>query len=154
MANVAPIYRELEARLVRWAQGRGDVRALAAVGSRAQPHGLRDQWSDLDLVLVVKTPRRFVATAEWIGEIEEPCLSYIIKTRVGEQMARGAIFREGIATVDFAILGRPSLLAALLLLRAFSRFPSLSPLLPRPFHGQMELFARMMIGGTRSTRTD
>lgn len=149
MAEVESIYRELETQLLAWARGRGDVRAIAAVGSRAQPSSLRDAWSDLDVVLVVKKPRRFVATDEWIREIEEPYIGYVIKTPLGEGLARGAIFRDGLATIDFAILGRSSLLAATLLLRAFSWRPSLSRLLPPPFYGQMEAFARMISGGAR-----
>jgi hypothetical protein len=44
-------------------------------------------------------------------------------TRAGERIARGAVFREGQVTVDFAVVGRWSLPGAMLLLGALSRFP-------------------------------
>ena len=50
------VYEELIGRLVAWREPRSDLRALAAVGSRAQKEASVVEWSDLDdLIVTTKT---------------------------------------------------------------------------------------------------
>jgi hypothetical protein len=120
------VYCEIERRLSSWAKGQGDVRALVVVGSRATRTTTHDRFSDLDALLVTGRPKSYLDDAAWLDQIERPWLSYVIQTPLGERVARGAAFREGQVTVDFAVLGRWSLPAGMLLLRALSRFPGVA----------------------------
>jgi len=45
-------FTELIGRLVAWGEPRSDLRALAAVGSRAQKEASVVDWSDLDVLIV------------------------------------------------------------------------------------------------------
>ena len=54
-------------RVVEWASGRVDVRAVALVGSVARGYAGPD--SDIDVVLLVDSPARYVEHEDWIGEL-------------------------------------------------------------------------------------
>jgi hypothetical protein len=54
-------------RVVRWAAARPDVRAAALVGSVARGDARPD--SDVDVVLLVDDPARYVERDDWIAEL-------------------------------------------------------------------------------------
>lgn len=147
MEDAGSIYAELTDRIVGWSRARRDVRALAVVGSRAGAGMATDAWSDLDLLLVCRRPGR-LASGAWLSEIEEPWLTYPIPSPSGGERARGAVFRDGRATIDFAFLGIPALRAGSALLRLFSRYPEASRRLPPPLAEGLGILARMLRQGT------
>ena len=53
--------------VVEWGAAQLDVRAIALVGSHARGDAGPD--SDIDVVLLVDSPARYVERADWIGEL-------------------------------------------------------------------------------------
>jgi aminoglycoside 6-adenylyltransferase len=142
-------YQEIEHRLISWARNQKDIRALVVVGSRATPKTTRDAFSDLDVLLVAARPSSYVDEVNWLDQIERPWLTYVLQTPLGERIARGAVFREGQITVDFAVVGRWSLPGAMLLLGALSRVPALASWIPSVLANQLAALAGMLRAGTR-----
>ncbi|MDQ5979733.1 MAG: hypothetical protein QG602_2708 [Verrucomicrobiota bacterium] len=64
---------EIENRIVEWARRQPDVSALIQIGSRVQPGGQVDAWSDLDFQLFSRNPARY-RDAGWLAAIA-PCWS-------------------------------------------------------------------------------
>jgi Streptomycin adenylyltransferase len=64
---------EIESRIVAWARRQPDVSALIQIGSRVQPGGHVDAWSDLDFQLFSTNPARYRNTG-WLAAIA-PCWS-------------------------------------------------------------------------------
>ncbi len=147
MVDFHAIYAELTDQLVGWAHSRRDIRALAIVGSRAGAEKEADVWSDLDVLLVCRHPTR-LHSGQWLSEIEEPWFTYPIKSPIGQDQARGAVFRDGQATIDFAFLSTHALRAASSILWLFSRYPRISRKLPLPFASALGILARMLQQGT------
>lgn len=59
----------LEAKLLAWAKGHEDIRAVIIVGSRARTDHPADDWADLDVALATTQPKRYHADTGWIAEI-------------------------------------------------------------------------------------
>jgi hypothetical protein len=53
---------------VAWAERRDDVKGLLLVGSRARIDMPADEWSDVDLTLVVDEPGRYLDDGDWLEE--------------------------------------------------------------------------------------
>lgn len=92
---------EFERRIFEWARKRSDIVALIQIGSRVQPGGYVDQWSDWDYHLISTRPQLYHGTA-WLSEIASPwCAHY-------ERSIRGSIkvtaIFEGALEVDFVPL--------------------------------------------------
>jgi aminoglycoside 6-adenylyltransferase len=94
---------ELERAVTRWAAGRGDVRALLIVGSRARTDAPADEYSDHDFVLVVDDDEPFLASAGWVREIGRPLLTFIEDTATGGMLERRVLFDDG-ADADFTLM--------------------------------------------------
>lgn len=62
--------------LIRWANGRTDLRAMLQTGSRANPRGMVDRFSDYDLILVVADPLPYFNDRSWLSEFGEVLVSY------------------------------------------------------------------------------
>jgi len=89
---------EFESRIVNWARSRTDIVALIQIGSRVQPSGVADKWSDWDYHLIVRNTDAYRKT-EWLTEIA-PCWSaYADRTERGVVKV-SAIFYGG-WEVDF-----------------------------------------------------
>jgi hypothetical protein len=101
------------------------------------------------VLLVAGRPSSYVDAVNWLDQIERPWLTYVIQTPLGERIARGAVFREGQVTVDFAVVGRWSLPGAVLLLGALSRFPALASWIPSALSNQLAALSGMLRAGTR-----
>lgn len=63
--------QDFEARIIEWARRQPDVEALVQIGSRAQPKGEVDAWSDWDYHLIVGRNSRY-QNREWPARIA-PC---------------------------------------------------------------------------------
>lgn len=59
---------EFEARVYEWANRRSDIEALIQIGSRVQPGGHVDVWSDWDFHLITREPRKYYQT-DWLADI-------------------------------------------------------------------------------------
>jgi aminoglycoside 6-adenylyltransferase len=90
---------ELLGRIVRWAEGCPDIRAMILIGSRARQDRPADEWSDLDFVLAAVDEERYFRTTAWLDEIGAVWLTCLEGTVVGS-LERRVLF-EGALDVDF-----------------------------------------------------
>jgi len=73
------------------------------IGSRARIDHPADEWADLDIILVVTEPERYLSASDWLKSIGDPWLSFVERTATGDNMERRVLFQGGL-DVDFAIL--------------------------------------------------
>lgn len=93
----------LETSIVQWAAARPDIHALAVVGSYAQTDRPADPYSDLDLLLVVDDPGRYLDDAGWLDAIAHPRITFTEPTALGIERERRVLFDGGLE-VDFVFL--------------------------------------------------
>lgn len=93
--------QEFEARLVAWARARPDVEALVQIGSRVQPGGVVDAWSDWDYQLIVRDPEPY-QNREWPAQIA-PCWTAHLERTPRGVMKLSAVFAGG-WEADFVLL--------------------------------------------------
>jgi aminoglycoside 6-adenylyltransferase len=86
-----------------WARGRADVHAVVLVGSQARTELPADEFSDVDLVLVVDDPAPFTGSADWLEPFGRPLLTVVEPTAVGPLLERRTLFESGLE-VDFALV--------------------------------------------------
>jgi aminoglycoside 6-adenylyltransferase len=102
-----PIYDETVGKLRRWSQRERDIRCALLLGSQVREEGEGDEWSDLDVLLLVDDPSVFMQTDTWLavfGEIicvtvEETLLDWVQLT----WYVKRALFADNRA-LDFSIL--------------------------------------------------
>lgn len=94
--------KEIEERFTAWASAQPDIRAALVVGSRARADHPADPFSDLDLVLVVDDPARYLDTTEWLSSMGTVWVTFLEATAVGGGRERRALFAGG-HDVDFAV---------------------------------------------------
>lgn len=112
-------------RISAWAERRADLTALVQIGSRVQPGGGADQWSDYDFQLISRRPALYREAATWreLGE------AWVVSTqRVFGGADKVTLILPGAIEVDFVILKTVELRVAFAALRA----PALTPLWPPP----------------------
>src|SRR5512142_1745020 len=90
-------------RLTSWAQSSPDIQAAAIVGSGARQDHPADEWSDIDLILVVDHPADYLDQTAWCGEIAEPWVQTVERAETGQIVERRVLFRSGL-DVDFIVL--------------------------------------------------
>ena len=64
-------YERLETGISNWAKEQDPVRAAVVIGSRAREDRTPDAWSDLDLMLFVTDPQRYVEDTSWLAAFGE-----------------------------------------------------------------------------------
>jgi aminoglycoside 6-adenylyltransferase len=116
----------LLAAVVAWGQERSDLRAVLVVGSQARADTRADQWSDIDLVLMVDDPAPYLAGWEWLRTFGRPLLTFVEPTAVGPFAERRVLFETGLE-VDFVVL--PAAAA-----RSMAQDPEGRAVLRRGFH--------------------
>ncbi len=102
------------ARVADWARARDDVRAVVLIGSQARASAPADEWSDVDLLLLVADPAPYVAGSDWVAAFGEPLLTIVEPTAVGGELERRVLYRDGLQ-VDFALMpagALPALMAS------------------------------------------
>ena len=102
LANANTPMELLEAAVADWAEEREDVRAVLVVGSQARAEAHADRWSDLDLVLVVDEPARYLEDRDWLEEFGTPVLTFLEPTFEGSRERR-VLYETG-EDVDFVVL--------------------------------------------------
>jgi aminoglycoside 6-adenylyltransferase len=99
-------------QLGEWARGRADVRGAFVLGSQARTDVPADEFSDVDVVLVVAEPAPYTDSADWLEAFGRPLLTFLEPTPVGGLIERRVLFDSGLE-VDFTLLPEPSLGAVL-----------------------------------------
>jgi aminoglycoside 6-adenylyltransferase len=92
--------QQLLERIVRWAEGCADIRAVVLAGSQARSETPADQWSDLDLGIIARDAERYLSTTEWLEPLGTVWLTSLEGTPVGS-VERRVLF-EGALDVDFS----------------------------------------------------
>jgi len=98
-------------RIVAWAQSSGDVQAVLLLGSHARVDVPADEWSDIDLGVLVDEPARYLDSSDWLDEFGPVLLTVVEPSAVGGGWERRVLFESGI-DVDFNVV--PAELAAAL----------------------------------------
>ncbi|OKI53573.1 hypothetical protein A6A27_32750 [Micromonospora sp. CB01531] len=93
----------LLAAVAAWARQRHDIHAALVVGSHARVEVSADQWSDIDIVLMVDNPMAYAADGSWLAAFGRPLLTFTEPTAVGGFVERRVLFDTG-QDVDFALL--------------------------------------------------
>jgi aminoglycoside 6-adenylyltransferase len=143
-------YEHLLERFVSWASAQPDIGTALVIGSQARTTRPADAWSDLDLVVTVTTPERYLTDADWLNAIGNPCITFVERT--GNDSERRVLFEGGL-DVDFVLLSRRKLQLLTRVLRLRRQFPSVFGLLPKPAAHQITqgiaTFANVVRRGTR-----
>jgi len=96
----------LTAAIAKWAARRADVHAAVVLGSQARTELAADQWSDLDVDLVVDDLRPFVEDSAWVREFGNPTVALLEQTPLGY---RQRVLYETGEEVDFPLFPLPVL---------------------------------------------
>lgn len=130
MQQITQAYEQLIERFVAWADAQTDIRAALIVGSRAREDRPADEWSDLDVILVVAEPARYLTKTDWLENIGTPWITFIERTGTGDEKEHRVLFEGGL-DVDFVLLPAKKIQALARLLQTRERFPQILKLLPR-----------------------
>ena len=130
MQQTTQAYEQLIARFVAWAETQPGIRAALIVGSRAREDRPADEWSDLDVILTVTEPERYLAKTDWLENVGNPWITFIEKTGTGDEKEHRVLFEGGL-DVDFIPLPAKKIQSLARLLQARERFPQILSLLPR-----------------------
>jgi aminoglycoside 6-adenylyltransferase len=117
-------------KMVAWGTTRDDLRAIAVVGSRARTDHAADPWSDLDVIVMARRPKRYLTGADWLADIETPWLAVREPTVIGGQEIFHVTF-EGGAKVDLVVVSSVAFSLAARAMQTLRRHPSVRTLLPR-----------------------
>jgi aminoglycoside 6-adenylyltransferase len=90
-------------KIMAWAQKRDDIRAAVILGSRARVETPADEWSDLDIILVVKDPGYYLNSTGWLKAIDEIKILFLEHLPVGSGVERRVLFQCGMdVDINFA----------------------------------------------------
>jgi aminoglycoside 6-adenylyltransferase len=152
MDQTTPTYEKIIERFVKWAEAQPDIGTILVVGSRARTTCPADAWSDLDLVVTVNRPERYLSETDWLENIGNPWVTFIEKTGTGEARERRVLFEGGL-DVDFVLLSRRKIQLLTRFLRDRERFPALFRILPKTVVQQVSqgvaAFSDIVRRGTR-----
>jgi len=101
MNEIAMGYERLIEKFVAWAQAEANVRAAIVIGSRARTDHPADEWADLDIIVFAADIERYIASADWVGNIGVHWLTFMERTP-GGGWERRVLFDGGL-DVDFAL---------------------------------------------------
>jgi aminoglycoside 6-adenylyltransferase len=90
-------------RVARWAGARDDIRAAILIGSRARTDHPADEFSDIDVLLLVRDPEALLDDGKWPGELGEVAITFVEETPVPGIRERRALYQDG-TDIDFAII--------------------------------------------------
>ena len=103
MNQTALAYESLIERFVAWAQDRPDIRLAIILGSRARVSHPADEWSDLDLLLMVIDPEPYLSDLDWLKNLGDFRITFLEPTPMGDGMGCRVLFNDGL-DVDFSIV--------------------------------------------------
>ena len=88
-------------QFTRWGEACDSLYCAVIVGSQARSDHKADEFSDLDLILIVEDPGVYISTSQWLGDIGSYHISFTEKS-IGEGMQRRVLFDNAL-DVDFMI---------------------------------------------------
>ena len=91
-------------RLAQWGGSHEALYGAVIIGSQAREDHPADEYSDLDMILVVDEPDGFLWSDDWLQELGEPRISFV-EDSLGGSKERRVLF-EGALDVDFVIFSR------------------------------------------------
>ena len=100
MSDLNAAYDALIKRLIQWAGSEEDIRAVVVIGSRARVDTPADEWSDLDAVMFVTDPNRYLDSTQWLRALGDVKLTFIETAGDGETQELRVLFDGGV-DVDF-----------------------------------------------------
>jgi aminoglycoside 6-adenylyltransferase len=103
MRRLIMTYEKIINRSITWAEKDQNILGLFIVGSRAREFSPADEWSDLDLVVLVNDPNIYIKDTEWVKNIGNSKIIFLEKTAIGDEKELRVIFDGGL-DVDFAIV--------------------------------------------------
>jgi aminoglycoside 6-adenylyltransferase len=86
-----------------WATIKSDVRAVVLVGSNSRNDHPADEWSDIDILLIVSTPQEYLDSVDWLASFGKPLFNIVERTITGEKWVRRVLY-ENRLDVDFIVL--------------------------------------------------
>lgn len=92
-------------RLVRWAEGKADLRAMILTSTRADQNAEVDAFSDYDVIVVVTEFREYLENEDWLGDLGEVLVVYRdpVYSEYGyERFIRVCNYRDG-TKVDYTV---------------------------------------------------
>ena len=104
-------YPKLEAKISRWAQEQTAVQAILRIGSRARQLRPADDWSDLDLILLVSEPEPYASDSAWLTAVGEPLVPVLMRYDNGFEWL--VVFADGLKA-DFYFIEAESDLTAVI----------------------------------------
>ncbi len=135
-------------KMVAWGAGRDDLRAIAVVGSRARSDHPADPWSDLDVIVMARRPKRYLNGSHWFAEIETPWLAVREPTVVGGQQIFH-ITLEGGTKVDLVVVSSIAFSLAARAVETLRHHPSLLTLLPKIARDRLTTLSDLLNRGFR-----
>jgi aminoglycoside 6-adenylyltransferase len=135
-------------KMVAWGTGRDGLRAIAVVGSRARSDHPADPWSDLDVIVMARRPKRYLDGSHWLAEIETPWLAVREPTVVGGQQIFHITF-EGGTKVDLVVVSSIAFSLAARAVETLRRHPALLTLLPNVARDRLTTLSELLNHGFR-----
>jgi aminoglycoside 6-adenylyltransferase len=136
------------AKMLAWGGARDDVRAIAIVGSHARSDHPADEWSDLDVIVMARRPRRYLTGCHWIADIESPWLALREPTVIGGQQIFHVTF-EGGTKADIVIVSSLAFSQAGRVMETLRRHPSMAALLPKIARARLTQLSDLLDRGFR-----
>lgn len=102
-----PKYRETVDRLVTWSQQESTVHCALILGSQVRETFEGDEWSDLDVLLLVEKPQELIQTDTWLTQFGEIACVVVEETPLDWLSLIWSVKRVLFAdhrTVDFSIM--------------------------------------------------
>lgn len=96
-------------KIIDFAKTQKDIQFLGLIGSSSNGESLDDEYSDIDLVLVTDSLKRYFAEEEWLSSIDEVWVTFIESAADINYWERRCVFSNGL-DVDFVIVDKEKLL--------------------------------------------
>lgn len=135
-------------KMVAWGAARDDLRAIAVVGSHARSDHPADPWSDLDVIVMARRPKRYLSGSQWVSEVEPPWLAILEPTVVGGQQIFHITF-EGGTKVDLVVVSSIAFSLGARVLETLERHPSILTLLPKIARDRLTTLSDLLNHGFR-----
>jgi aminoglycoside 6-adenylyltransferase len=102
---------ELLNKITDWARNENDVLFLGLIGSSSNDELLDDEYSDIDLILVTDSVKKFYNDDAWLSQIDEAWITFTESAADINYWERRCVFRNGL-DVDFIIVEKEKLIDA------------------------------------------
>lgn len=100
-------YNQITKNIVTFGESSELVDAIIVIGSRARQQNTADQYSDLDIMMVVSDVRSFLEKDDWLNQIARFYISFVETTIAGQKEKR--VLFEDAQDVDFIFLSKDSM---------------------------------------------